>query len=239
VTPTPFDRLVASYPSLGNVSPALAAEVAATSRPFAVMAGQVLFEPGAQCTGLPLVLHGTVRVSRPLANGQEVPLYRIGPGDLCALSLQGIIGRTPHVARAQALDDVHVVLVPAEVVMAMVDADAAFRHHVLTALGTRVTALVGIVEQVAAVRLDERLARMLIERGPVLLVTHQALADELGTAREVVSRILEGFKSRGGVRLRRGRVEVLDRTHLGPAPRQPGRQPLPAHVPAEVQQIAG
>jgi CRP/FNR family transcriptional regulator len=238
VTTIPFHRLAAAYPTLASLPPALAAELSAASQPLVAAPRDVLFERGSPCAGLPLLLHGTVRVSRPLASGQDVPLYRVGPGDLCALSLHGLIARTPHVASAHAVDDVHGVLVPAEVVMALVDTVPVFRHDVLAALGSRVASLVAIVEQVAAVRLDERLARLLVERGPVLLATHQALADELGTAREVVSRILEGFEARGGVRLRRGRVEVLDRTRLAPAPRQQGGQ-LQAAPHAEPHQLAG
>jgi CRP/FNR family transcriptional regulator len=239
VTLIPFNRLAASYPTLANVSPALATELLAAGRSFSAAPRDVLFDTGAPCAGLPLVLGGTVRVSRPLANGQEVTLYRLGPGELCALSLHALLGHAPHVARAQAENDVHGVLVPAEIVTAALDADATFRHHVLSTLASRLGTLVAVVEQVSVVRLDERLARLLTERGPVLTITHQALADELGTAREVVSRILEAFATRGAVRLRRGRVEVLDRSLLGPAPRTQARPPAEPVATSPLQPTAG
>jgi CRP/FNR family transcriptional regulator len=71
-----------------------------------------------------------------------------------------------------------------------------------------------LIEEIAMTRVDERLADLLVSRGPVLKATHQALADELGTAREVVSRILEHFEHNGLVRLRRARVDVLKPRHL-------------------------
>jgi CRP/FNR family transcriptional regulator len=229
VTPAAFDRLVAAYPALAHVPTALAADLVATARPFTCAPSDLLFDTGAPCDGLPLLLAGTVRVSRRLANGQDVPLYRVGRGELCALSLHALLSRTPHVARAQAVDEAAGVLVAADALHALLEAEAGFRRHVVGALASRVAGLVATVEQVSAVRLDERLARLLVERGPVLAVTHQALADELGTAREVVSRILEGFGMRGAVRLRRGRVEVLDPTRLAPGPRVPvPRTPSPA-----------
>lgn len=231
-----IERLTAAYPALSNVAPALAADITAQSHPFAASARTPLFEPGHACEGLPFVVSGAIGVSRPLPNGQDVPLYRVGPGDLCAVSVHALLSRSPYAARLQALDDVHGVMLPAELVFALVDAEPPFRHALLHALASRVGSFVGLVEQVAAARLDERLARLLVERGPVLTVTHQALADELGTAREVVSRILEAFKTRGGVHLRRGRVEVLDAARLGPVVRSTSRH---AATPAEPQPLAG
>lgn len=226
--PIPFHRLAAAYPILANVEPELSADLVATSHAFACARREVLFETGTPCLGLPLLVEGAVRVSRTLASGQDVPLHRVGPGDLCALSVHALLAHEPHVARALAVDEVKGVFVPSDVFRALLERDAGVRRHVVGALAGRVASLVGVIEQVAATRLDERLARLLVDRGPVLSVTHQALADELGTAREVVSRILEGFETRGAVRLRRGRVEVLDRTRLAP----PARHPAPRRVSA-------
>jgi CRP/FNR family transcriptional regulator, anaerobic regulatory protein len=96
----------------------------------------------------------------------------------------------------------------------LVDEDPAFRNLVFGLFAARLSSLMTLIEEMAMTRLDERLADLLVSRGPVILATHQALADELGTAREVVSRILEHFADNGLVRLQRARVDVIDARHL-------------------------
>ena len=98
----------------------------------------------------------------------------------------------------------------------LVDDVPAFRHEVFGLFASRLCFLMTLIEEMAMTRLDERLADLLISRGPVVMATHQALADELGTAREVVSRILEHFEQNGLVRLQRARVDVLEPNGLKP-----------------------
>lgn len=224
-TSHPVDLLSATYPSLGHVPRALGTEMVRSSRAFSGRPRDILFEAGAPCPGFPLVLRGGIRMSRPLASGQEVMLYRLGPGDVCALSVQALLSDTPLAARAQVLEEVAGVVLPPALFDELLDQHPPFRRFVLSESAARTVRLVTLLEQVAAGRLDDRLARLLLERGPVLSMTHQALADELGTAREVVSRILEGFETRGAVRLRRGRVEVLDGSRFT----RPARVPAPLH----------
>ena len=95
--------------------------------------------------------------------------------------------------------------------------EAVFRSEVFAVFATRLWLLMALIEEMAIMRLDERLADLLVARGPVIRATHQALADELGTAREVVSRILEHFEADGLVRLRRAHVEVLEPRRLAEA----------------------
>jgi len=76
--------------------------------------------------------------------------------------------------------------------------------------GERLAEVMELVEEVAFRRLDERLARLLVERGPVIEATHQKLAEELGSVREIVSRLLRSFESRGWVRLERERITLLE-----------------------------
>ncbi len=211
--------LIEAYPSLGGLPAPLAADLLNSAHQLRLHAGEVLFEPGMDCDALPLVTRGVIRLSRTLGSGQDVPLYRVAPGGVCALSMHALLARTPHVARAEAVDETGVTLVPAPLLHALVAGHPPLRLFLLAETAARAATLVSVVDHVAA-RLDERLALLLAERGPVLVVTHQALADELGTAREVVSRILEHFEANGAVRLRRGRVEVVDRVRLACLPRR-------------------
>jgi CRP/FNR family transcriptional regulator len=108
--------------------------------------------------------------------------------------------------------------IPADRFQRAVQASSAFRSFVFATFGDHPGSLITLVEEVAFGRVDARLARHLLDHaddGDSLLDTHQALAAELGTAREVVSRQLKGFEQRNLVRLQRGSITLLDRKRLG------------------------
>jgi CRP/FNR family transcriptional regulator len=175
-----------------------------------------LFNVGDDCTALPLLVTGSIRVLKPLPTGRVMPLYTLKPGEFCGLSVSCLLGEVAYPAAACAAGDVAGAAVPKPLFRALVDEDAAFRNEVFGLFAARLCFLMTLIEEMAMTRLDERLADLLIARGPVIMATHQALADELGTAREVVSRILEHFEANGSVRLGRARVDVLRPQSLRP-----------------------
>jgi CRP/FNR family transcriptional regulator len=128
-----------------------------------------------------------------------------------------LLGDVVYPAAGRAAGEVVGATLPKAVFRTLVDEDAGFRNEVFAVVATRLCLLMALIEEMAMTRLDERLADLLISRGPVVHATHQALADELGTAREVVSRILEHFEADGLVRLRRAQVDVLNARHLSRA----------------------
>ena len=198
-----------SNPLLTRISAGMQARVRSEMRPMRAADGQQLFGVYDRCTALPLIAGGTIRVLKPLRSGRVVPLYCVGPGDLCVLSVSCLVGDVRYPAEGTAAGDVAGAMLPGTLFRALVDQEPAFRHDVFGAVATRLCMLMAVVAEVTVPRLDERLADLLVTRGPVVRATHQALADELGTAREVVSRILENFEAEGHVRLRRANVEVL------------------------------
>jgi CRP/FNR family transcriptional regulator len=175
-----------------------------------VPAGTVLFEPNMPCTGFPLVLEGSVRVSKVAANGREVVLYRVSPGEGCILSGACLLGQNDYAARGVAESDVTLLGIPAEPFQRLILDCEPFRRFVFDMYGARLAEVIEAVEEIAFRRLDQRLAQLLIQRGPIVHGTHQNLADELGSVREVVSRLLRGFEERGWVELARERVTVVD-----------------------------
>lgn len=182
-------------------------------------AGSVLFDEGSPCAGLLVLMDGAVKVSRVGPEGRELLLYRVTPGETCVLTVSCLLGHTHYPGRGVAEGAVNGVLIPAALFDRLVAESAAFRGFVFHAFSDRVGSLVDLAAAVAFENLDRRLARALLARvtlsGRIALeLTHQELADELGTVRERVSRLLEGFAERGIVELGRGRLIVRDRSKL-------------------------
>lgn len=197
----------------------LAAEVARAGMRLARGAGTVLFDEGADCPGLLLLETGSVRVSRASPDGRELLLYRVRPGETCVLTVSCLLGRGRYPARGVAEDEVRGLLLPAPLFERLLDAEPAFRAFVFRTFSERIGGLLELATAVAFDRLDRRLAAALLARversGSIdLAVTHQALADELGSVRERISRLLEGFESAGAVELGRGHVVVRDKEAL-------------------------
>lgn len=173
-------------------------------------AGSVLFDAKQPCRGFPLMLEGCVRVAKTAANGREIQLYRVEPGQGCILSGGCLLGQTDYTATAVAERDTLLVSVPPALFHELMLQFEPFRRFVFGMYSERLAEVMELVEQVAFHRLDARLAQLLIHRGPLLQGTHQKLADDLGSVREIVSRLLRSFEERGWVKLERERITVLD-----------------------------
>jgi CRP/FNR family transcriptional regulator len=170
----------------------------------------VLFDARQPCRGFPLLLEGSVRVAKSSASGREIVLYRVGPGQGCLLSGGCLLGDTDYTARAVAEEDVTLVSLPPALFQELMLGFEPFRRFVFGMYGERLAEVMELVEEVAFRRLDARLAQLLAQRGPVIEATQQQLADELGSVREIVSRLLRQFEERGWVELARNRVTVRD-----------------------------
>jgi CRP/FNR family transcriptional regulator len=202
--------LAEAYPALADLPEALRAlgwphEVQAVEVPT----GTVLFEEQAPCQGFPLVLAGEVRVARGSTQGRSLELYRVGPGELCVVSASCLFGSSPLSAHGAATVPTRLwLLSPAGFEQWL--AHAPFRRFVFGMFADRLADLMSLAEAVAFQQLDQRLAAALLGHGPAVLSTHQALADELGTVREIVTRLLKRFEQAGWVSLARERIELRD-----------------------------
>jgi CRP/FNR family transcriptional regulator, anaerobic regulatory protein len=172
-------------------------------------AGTLLFEEGAPCQGFPMVLEGQVRVARGSPGGRRLELYRVTPGDLCVVSSSSLFGHASLTAHGQAVERTRLVMLGAQGFERWCRHED-FRRFVFSVFAERLADLMSLAEAVSFQRLDQRLAQALLGHGPALQTTHQALADELGTVREMVSRLLSRFERAGWVRLGRERIEIVD-----------------------------
>jgi CRP/FNR family transcriptional regulator len=193
---------------LPGLDPDAGALFESSVRTVRVPAGTILFRDGAACTHFVLVTEGSVRVHKTSEGGREIVLYRVESGQSCVLTTNCLIASRAYEAEGVAETDVEMLLLPAPVFRRLLAQSEAFRDFVFSAYAVRLASLLLLVEEVAFGRIDLRLAGWLAARasGPIHS-THQEIAVELGTAREVVSRQLKEFERRGWVALGRGLIE--------------------------------
>lgn len=196
------DALLQLYPALDGLA-ALVAHLPALQVP----AGTALFAEQAPCQGFPMVLQGEVRVSRSAPNGRELELYRVQPGQLCLVSSAALFDHRPLSAHGTTTADTTLVLLPPPAFRQALGHED-FRDFVLGLFASRMAELTSLIEAVAFQRLDARLAGALLGHGQQLHTTHQALADELGTVREIVTRLLRRFEREGLVELSRECITI-------------------------------
>lgn len=207
------DRLAALYPVLDALPNELRDRALEQGQVAAVPAGAVLFDEHQPCQGFPFILSGGIRVSKLAANGRELPLYRVLPGESCIITSSCLLGHADYNARGLTESPTELVLLPRDVFDELL-AQPAFRDFVFRLFSERMADLMQLIEEVAFRKLDQRLAGLLLGKGKVLHATHQQLADELGSVREIISRLLRQFAEQGWIRLGREQIEVIDAKSL-------------------------
>jgi CRP/FNR family transcriptional regulator len=206
---TCLTKLLGCYPVISQLSPDGQGRLTQQARWMRVPAGAMLFDDRQACEGFPFVVEGTVRVSKCAPSGRELPLYRVGPGETCIISSSCLLGHEDYNARGITESDTLLMLLPKPVFDEMMG-ERPFRDFVFHLFAERIADLMQLIEEVAFRKLDQRLATLLLGKGRLLHTTHQQLADELGSVREIVSRLLKSFADQGLVRLGREQVEILD-----------------------------
>ncbi|MDT9000170.1 Crp/Fnr family transcriptional regulator [Paucibacter sp. APW11] len=209
-TPEQIDRLLQTYPAVAALPAPLREQVLGSeAQVFQVPLATLLFEEQQPCQGFPMLLSGEVRVARGAPNGRSLELYRVVPGELCVASTSCLFGQAALSAHGQSTQACEIVMLSPQGFAAWT-AEPGFRRYVFGLFADRLAELMALAEAVAFQRLDQRLAAALLGHGQTLQTTHQALADELGTVREIVTRLLKRFEREGWLRLGRERIDVLD-----------------------------
>lgn len=207
-------RLLLQYPMLHELPAADRAGLLAAASVMHLPAGTVMFDENQPCQGFPLLLSGNIRVIKAAPNGRELQLYRVMPGESCILTSSCLLGNTRYHARGIAEQDLELVLLPAATFHTLLGQQKAFRSYVFHLFSDRLTDLMQLVSAVAFQKLDQRLAALLVTKSNPVHVTHQALADELGSVREIISRLLKNFAEQGWIKLGREQIEIVDAASL-------------------------
>jgi len=208
---------ISQFPGLSGLQEPIRRRLVDESAIISVPKSTVIFGPGKAPENLLLLLAGTVRVQQTSESGREIVLYRVSAGESCVLTTACLLAYEDYLAEGIAETDVQAVAIPRGVFDKLIAESDVFRRFVFSAYSRRITDLFLVIEEVAFQRMDIRLAQKLLgmrSEGGTVKTTHQKLAAELGTAREVISRQLQEFQRRQWIEIGRGEIRVKDRGAL-------------------------
>ncbi len=213
IDPPQFKRVSNALPFLQRADPQLIRDFQAAAFFAKIPAGQDVFLEGDRVDAIALLLSGVVRVYKIGETGREITLYRFGNGQSCILTANAILSQKTFPAVATVEKDAEAVMIPAKDFRDWVARYDVWREFLFELLSQRLATVMTIVDEIAFRRMDARLASFLLNRSRVqnpMRITHQEIAAELGSSREVISRLLEDFSERGLVRVGRGELEIID-----------------------------
>ncbi len=208
-----MDDWTLQFPGLSRLGPDLRKVLLMQSAVVSVPAGTVIFGPGKPPEHLLLLLDGRVRVQQTSDEGREIVLYRVAAGESCVMTTACLLAHEDYSAEGIAETDVRAAAIPRTLFDDLASRSVEFRTFIFTAYARRMSDLFMVIEEIAFQRLDIRLAQKLIELARdtgQIRATHQQMAAELGTAREVISRQLGEFQRRGWIGQARGVIDLLD-----------------------------
>lgn len=190
-----------------------------STREKQVKKGALLHADGQDCTGLLIVRQGQLRAYILSEEGREVTIYRLVEGDVCLFSASCMMRSIQFDVTVEAERDTALWVVPAEAYRGLMEQSAAVANYTNDLMGSRFSEVMWLMEQIMWRSFDQRLAQFLLqesalEESDLLPLTHERIAAHLGTAREVVTRMLRYFQGEGMVRLARGSVELTDVSKL-------------------------
>lgn len=176
--------------------------------------GKIISVEGDRCVYFPFVIDGCIRVHKISESGREITLYRLEKGDSCILTASCILSSKHFPAISAAEIDTSVILIPSELILDWVSKYNFWRNYVFSLLSERLSAIIAVVEEIAFrnvdIRLIQKLIRLYEEQGATISTTHQALAADLGSSREVISRLLKDLEHENLLVISRGTIRILD-----------------------------
>jgi CRP/FNR family transcriptional regulator len=208
-----FERAAQSLSILQQAGDSFAREFKQAASFAKIPAGRDVFLEGDHIESIALLISGVVRVYKIGETGREITLYRFGNGSSCILTANAILSHKTFPAVATVEQDAEAVMIPADAFREWVKRHDLWREFVFDLLSQRLSTVMAVIDEVTFRRMDRRVASLLLERAKgqnPLRVTHQEIAAELGSSREVISRLLEDFVGEGSIRSGRGTIEVLD-----------------------------
>jgi CRP/FNR family transcriptional regulator len=199
------------FPALSNAPELLVKDILSKAILRSFPAGMLIYTEGDACSAIAFLLSGEIRVYKAAEGGREITLYEIGRGETCILNASCILSHTTYPANAVSTKEGSMILVPADDFRGLMETSMEIRHFVFEIMSRRLTSVMALVEEVAFGRMDIRLKEHLSEKAEhgVLKTTHQKIADDLGTSREVVSRLLKDLERKGLVALSRNEITLL------------------------------
>lgn len=204
-----------TFPPLLALEPEAKALLQKHARIVEAPVGAIGYREGMPCNAYVLRLSGQSRVYKLSASGREILLYRVGSGETCVLTTTCLLGRSDYPASTVVEQAIRDVVIPATNFHQLMIESPVFRHFVMENYGALISDLIMLLDEVAFQTLHARIAKYLLDHGMENITrTHQQIADELGTAREVVSRQLKRIEQKGLITQTRGHISIVDRNAL-------------------------
>jgi len=206
---------LAAFPDLAELEDSAKDLILKYARIVEAPVGTVGYREGGPCGAYVMRLAGQSRVFKMSTSGREILLYRVNAGETCVITTTCLLGNSDYPASTIVEEPIKDVIIPSAAFNQLMIDSKVFRTFVMTNYGALISDLIVLLDEVAFHNVDARLAKLLLEAGSDnVKKTHQQIADELGTAREVVSRQVKRFEQKNWVALGRGQVEILDREAL-------------------------
>ena len=203
------------FPGLANLEPNARDVLSKSARLVEAPIGTIGYSEGMPCNAYILRLKGKSRVYKLSSSGREILLYRVAAGESCVLTTTCLLGKSNYPASTVVEDEIQDVVIPSPTFHQLMIDSPVFRTFVMENYGALISDLIVLLDEVAFHGLDARLAKLLLDaKSDNINRTHQQIADELGTAREVISRQLKAFEQKGFIELSRGSINIKDRKAL-------------------------
>ncbi len=214
--PVSISKTMAVMPALAELEPDVLHKLGQTAQLLEVAAGTTIFRPGSACENYLIVLQGTVRTSITSDSGREIVLYRVETGQTCVLTTSCLLASSKYDTEGIAETGVTALAIPRPLFIELLGTSEKFRQLAFDTFSDRLRDLIILINEISFGHLDTRLANYLTSKASDNLVetTHQAIATDLGSAREAVSRLLKEFERKGFVELDRGRIIITASSEL-------------------------
>lgn len=201
-----------NYPDFAQSDDPHIRHLMAQSRVVEVPSEKTIFQPGSQCGNYYLLINGSIRVFVLTSSGREVLLYRVTQGQGCVITTSCLLGEDPYNVFGISDSPVRAFAIPSTLFHQALNKSELFRTYVFRGFASRLSRVLARLEDLVEGDIDKMLAEVLIARcqESKVILTHQKLADQIGTAREVISRHLKRFEKMRWIALHRGWIQILD-----------------------------
>ena len=208
-----LQQLLTKYSFLGEPESKLMQDIIKYGTFKRINKGEYVFLENDKCNYFSFVISGEVRVFKAGETGREITLYRFGVGESCILTLSCLLGNNHFPAIAVTEDDIEAILVPSKVIREWFKSHQTFRDYAFDILSKRLSDVIMVINEIAFKRVDERVSEYLINHSDIdgsLNTTHKNIAIDLGTSREVITRILKEMEANNLLVISRGRIDIID-----------------------------
>lgn len=209
ILPVDIDNL-RDCPALNTLPDNIQSAISQQASYMTFKAGTPMFDCGTNCEMLPLVLSGSIRVFKRSDTAREISLYRVNKNQLCIVTISCLLGGDTYPASGVTETDISMITIPRHLFLKLIAEQAQFRENVFNLFSERLSGLMQLVNEVSFKKLDFRLAAFLVQHNPVIESSHQDIADELGSVREIISRLLKQFEDDKWVKLSRKKIEIIN-----------------------------